>query len=240
MHERAPASPRVRAPTHGRVPICPRVRMSARPIKRSCSETARKWPRNRVLARNTRHCAPFARPPPISASIMPGHDKRSRPFRNGPVPELGFVAKIGRQTNMRGDTKKARSLFRDARGRFGGLGADASAVQEQAHAQTRAQVRARAQARTQTRVRTRIQAHPSVNPSSRVLQQRTASGDPSAHPGAHPNGTRAHIRTCAQMRTRASPSANASARPDANPSARPDATERSPEKRTYALLKNAS
>ena len=67
--------------------------MSARPIKRSCSETARKWPRNRVLARNTRHCAPFARPPPISANIMPGHDKRSRPFRNGPVPELGFVAK---------------------------------------------------------------------------------------------------------------------------------------------------
>ena len=158
MHEREPASPRVRAPTHGRVPICPRVRMSARPIKRSCSETARKWPRNRVLARNTRHCAPFARPPPISANIMPGHDKRSRPFRNGPVPELGFVAKIGRQTNMRGDTKKARSLFRDARGRFGGLGADASAVQEQARAQTRAQVRARAQARTQARVRTQTQA----------------------------------------------------------------------------------
>ena len=158
MRGRAHACPRTRAPTHGRVPICPRVRMSARPIKRSCSETARKWPRNRVLARNTRHCAPFARPPPISANIMPGHDKRSRPFRNGPVPELGFVAKIGRQTNMRGDTKKARSLFRDARGRFGGLGADASAVQEQARAQTRAQVRARAQARTQARVRTQTQA----------------------------------------------------------------------------------
>ena len=135
-----------------------RVRMSARPIKRSCSETARKWPRNRVLARNTRRCAPFARPPPTPVGIMPGRNKRSRPFRNGPVPELGFVAKIGRQTNMRGDTKKARSLLRDARGRFGGLGADASAVQEQARAQTRAQVRARAQARTQTRVRTRIQA----------------------------------------------------------------------------------
>ena len=125
----------------------------------ACKPKGRKWPRNRVLARNTRRCAPFARPPPTPVGIMPGRNKRSRPFRNGPVPELGFVAKIGRQTNMRGDTKKARSLLRDARGRFGGLGADASAVQEQARAQTRAQVRARAQARTQTRVQTHTQPH---------------------------------------------------------------------------------
>ena len=242
MRGRAPACPRARAPVHGRVPICPRVRMSARPIKRSCSETARKWPRNRVLAQNTRRCAPFARPPPISANIMPGHDKRSRPFRNGPVPELGFVAKIGRQTNMRDDTKKARSLHPSRRRGFGvprrgrerGSGAgshpDASAspgASPSANANTRPNADPSATPGREPKLPRTSTTH-DVRRSKRT-PRRTPKRNPSAHPDLHPNANPG-----------ASPSANASARPDARPTAHPDATGRSPEKRTYAFLKNAS